>query len=63
MSLEPPKCCSLVEALLSMDFKTVLPQVGSGAGHQLPTSAPPTKHASAMLSTFEAEIIPHTSHF
>jgi pimeloyl-ACP methyl ester carboxylesterase len=65
MSLEPPEVAvPSLEALLSMDFKTVLPQV------RIPVlainsdlGATDEARIRKSLPTFKAEIIPHTSHF
>jgi pimeloyl-ACP methyl ester carboxylesterase len=65
MSLEPPEVAvPSLEALLSMDFKTVLPQV------RIPVlainsdlGATDEARIRKSLPTFKAVIIPHTSHF
>jgi pimeloyl-ACP methyl ester carboxylesterase len=65
MSLEPPEVgVPSLEALLSMDFKTVLPQI------RIPVlainsdlGATDEARIRKSLPTFKAEIIPHTSHF
>lgn len=65
MSLEPPEVgVPSLEALLSMDFKTLLPQI------RIPVlainsdlGATDEARIRKSLPTFKSEIIPHTSHF
>jgi pimeloyl-ACP methyl ester carboxylesterase len=65
MSLEPPEVgVPSLQALLSMDFATVLPNV------QVPVmainsdlAATDEKRIRKLLPGFKADIIPHTSHF
>jgi pimeloyl-ACP methyl ester carboxylesterase len=65
MSLEPPEVAiPSLQALLSMDFATVLPAIHVpvlAINSDLGTTD--EKRIRKLLPTFKAEIIPHTSHF
>ena len=65
MSLEPPEVAiPSLQALLSMDFATVLPDIHVpvlAINSDLGTTD--EKRIRKLLPTFKAEVIPHTSHF
>jgi pimeloyl-ACP methyl ester carboxylesterase len=65
MSLEPPEVgVPSLQALLSMDFKTVLPKIHVPVlAINSDMAATDEKRISKSLPGFEADIIPHTSHF
>jgi pimeloyl-ACP methyl ester carboxylesterase len=65
MSLEPPEVAiPSLQALLSMDFATVLPDIHVpvlAINSDMGTTD--EKRIRKLLPTFKAEVIPHTSHF
>jgi pimeloyl-ACP methyl ester carboxylesterase len=65
MSLEPPEVAiPSLQALLSMDFATVLPDIHVPVlAINSDLGATDEKRIRKLLPTFKAEIIPHTSHF
>jgi pimeloyl-ACP methyl ester carboxylesterase len=65
MSLEPPAVAvPSLQALLSMDFATVLPDIHVPVlAINSDLGATDEKRIRKLLPTFKAEIIPHTSHF
>jgi pimeloyl-ACP methyl ester carboxylesterase len=65
MSLEPPEVgVPSLQALLSMDFKTVLPKIHVPVlAINSDMGATDEKRIRKSLPGFEADIIPHTSHF
>jgi pimeloyl-ACP methyl ester carboxylesterase len=65
MSLEPPEVgVPSLEALLSMDFKTVLPDIKVPVlAINSDLGATDEARIRKSLPTFKAEVIPHTSHF
>ncbi len=65
MSLEPPEVgVPSLEALLSMDFKTVLPDIKVPVlAINSDLGATDEARIRKSLPAFEAEVIPHTSHF
>lgn len=65
MSLEPPEVAvPSLEALLGMDFKTLLPDIKVPV-FAINSDLGPTDEARIRksLPTFKADVIPHTSHF
>ncbi len=65
MSLEPPDVgVASLEALLSMDFKTVLPDIKVPVlAINSDLGATDDARIRKALPTFESDVIPHTSHF
>jgi pimeloyl-ACP methyl ester carboxylesterase len=65
MSLEPPEVAiPSLQALLSMDFATVLPDIHVPVlAINSDLGATDEKRIRKLLPTFKADIIPHTSHF